>query len=120
MFRKKTIRSPNMRNGANGISLLNWIDDSPSTLSPKLWSALLTHLPSAQPIIFLLLLFIFLDTNFIIATPIMTIRDITAPIQKAKTIAEKPYLIPKSQPIPSASFPSPRPIHLPPETSQRK
>lgn len=38
-----------------------------------------------------------------------------APIQKEIRIALAPSESPRNQPIPSASFPSPKPIHLPPE-----
>ena len=46
-------------------------------------------------------------------------RPKSAPIQKARTIAIYALLIPKNQPIPSASFASPNPIHVPCEKYQR-
>ena len=44
----------------------------------------------------------------------------TAPIQNAIIIAKTPPEKPKSHPTPSASFASPKPIHLPFEISQKK
>jgi len=44
----------------------------------------------------------------------------TAPIQKAKIMAETPKLIPNNHPIERDSLASPSPIHLPPEMSHRK
>ncbi len=43
-----------------------------------------------------------------------------APIQKAIMMAKTPPEKPRSQPTPSASFASPKPIHFPPEISQKK
>lgn len=43
-----------------------------------------------------------------------------APDQKERTATPNILPIPTSQPIPKASFASPRPIHLPPDTSQIK
>src|SRR6185312_13233778 len=44
--------------------------------------------------------------------------DTIAPRTNAETTAAKPYKGPRSQPIPSASFASPSPIHVPRETNQ--
>ena len=44
----------------------------------------------------------------------------TDPIQKAKTMAEKPKDKPKNHPRPRTSFASPNPIHLPLDNNQNK
>jgi len=41
-----------------------------------------------------------------------------APTQKEIRMALAPSESPKNQPIPSANFPSPKPIHFPPEKNQ--
>src|SRR5574343_1372717 len=51
--------------------------------------------------------FIFLNTIYI------HIRLNNAPIQNARTIADRPAFNPRTQPIPRTSFASPNPIHLP-------
>jgi hypothetical protein len=43
-----------------------------------------------------------------------------APIQKAKMSDEPPKSKPKSQPIPNANFPSPKPIHFPREINHKR
>ncbi|HJL55719.1 MAG TPA: hypothetical protein QGF60_00730 [Candidatus Paceibacterota bacterium] len=44
---------------------------------------------------------------------------IKAPIQKERIIAVMPKESPRSHPMPSASLPSPRPIHVPREKNQK-
>src|SRR5262249_31595428 len=46
--------------------------------------------------------------------------EMTAPITNARKPATMPLSAPSSQPMPSASFGSPSPIHFPLETSHRK
>src|SRR3989344_6318990 len=47
-------------------------------------------------------------------------REIAAQIINASMIATNPYRGPRSHPMPSASFASPSPIHLPRDTSHIK
>jgi len=47
-------------------------------------------------------------------------RLTTAPIQNANIIEANPKEAPSIQPIPSISFASPKPIHWPLDTNQRK
>ena len=56
----------------------------------------------------------FNEKNIISAIPA------TAPTQKDKMTALAPRDNPKNQPIPRASFPSPNPIHLPPEKNHNR
>jgi hypothetical protein len=55
----------------------------------------------------------FNEKNIISATPTI------APIQKDNNTALPPRDNPRNHPIPRASFPSPKPIHLPPDTNHK-
>ena len=99
------MRRPKTRNGAKGISVFI---DSRGKKDSKPGVFVLSVSPSASPASF--------DKKRKSIMP----KDAAAPIQKLYIIAVAPAPSPKSQPMPSASFASPRPIHLPPETSHSK
>lgn len=58
--------------------------------------------------------------EYLFLAEIIRIIPIKAPIQKEKAKAQMPPQKPKSQGIPRANLASPRPIHLPFETSHKE